>query len=152
MAMPSLVCAVIAQILMGTVYVFGVQAVHETLALLSRGNRTVYRKVMYYNRLLWDVAVATTGLVALVVYERVGPTAPFLAVGVMMFIVCLVYILFIIDRFGCHCHIDVDALEKSRLLAMVNNVPPKAPMDVAECGESESESERTRNTDSEITF
>jgi hypothetical protein len=66
----------------------------------------------------------------------------------MMFIVCLVYILFIIDRFGCHCHIDVDALEKSRLLAMVNNVPPKVPvpMDVEECGE------RTRNTDSEITF
>ena len=104
---------------------------------------------MYYNRLLWDVAVATTGLVALVVYERVGPTAPFLAVGVMMFIVCLVYILFIFDRFGWRCHVDVDALEKSRLLSMVKNVPPKVhvPMDVEveECGES-------RITESEITF
>jgi hypothetical protein len=116
MAAPNFVCSVVAQVLMGTVYVFGIQAVNEIISVLTRGSHSLYRRIMYIARILWDVAVSVTGLVALIVYEDVGPSVPFVAVGVGMLALSVVYLVFVVDRYGCRGRISVDDLEKARLL------------------------------------
>jgi hypothetical protein len=100
MVLPNFTCSVFAQIFMGTSYVFGVQTVNELLRKLSKGSKPVYRKLAYHARLIWDSAVSFTGLVSLIIYEHLGPRMPFILVGCLMFLYCIVYFLFVNIYFG----------------------------------------------------
>ena len=125
MATPNFLCSVVAQVLMGTVYVFGIQAVNEIISVLTRGSHSLYRRIMYIARILWDIAVSITGFVALIVYDDMGPAVPFIAVGVGILIFSLIYVAFVAHRYGFRGKISVDELEKVRLLARRQVVEPE---------------------------
>ena len=82
-------------VLMGTVYVFGIQTANENMSVLTRGNRSLYRKLMYVSRILWDVAVSFTGFFALYICEAAGPTVPFVGVGTILLVYSIFSIVFL---------------------------------------------------------
>ena len=53
----------------------------ELLLVYSRGSHELYRKLVSANYLLFCTALVMTGYVALLMYERLGPTAPFYVAG-----------------------------------------------------------------------
>ena len=116
MVAPSFICSILAQIFMGTVYVFGIQAVNEIITVLTHGNHKLYRWIMYIHRILWDVAVSVTSLFALVAYESLGPSVPFVTVSVCMFVSAIVYITCIFHRYGCRWRVNVIDEEIAHLL------------------------------------
>jgi hypothetical protein len=44
--------------------------------------------------------VSFTGLVSLIIYEHLGPRMPFILVGCLMFLYCIVYFVFVNIYFG----------------------------------------------------
>jgi hypothetical protein len=97
-SVPSFACAVVAQVLMGTLWVFGAQATDEALAVLSHGSRPVYRRLAYVGRTVQDAAGACSQLVASVMYERVSKTAPFITAAAWALCVAVAYTCFLQAR------------------------------------------------------
>ena len=133
MVLPNFTCSVVAQIFMGTTYVFGVQTVNEMLRKFSMGSKKLYRKFIYYARLVRDSATSISGLVSLLIYEHIGPRVPFILVGALMFLFCLVYGIFITVHFGlCVTEMDIDTIINAKLLKSSGvNVVQKSDI---ECG------------------
>lgn len=77
LAQPTFVFAVVGQILMGTVFVFGEQVVQEMLVLYSFGSSDLYRKLVFRHYVMYCTACMTMGMIGLLLYEHVSPTAAF---------------------------------------------------------------------------
>ena len=90
-AVPLLPVAVFAQVVMGTVYVYGVQLSTEGSALLSHGSSKVYRKLTFLNRATFDVACSLANFQAMYLYENVDPVAPFYVVAMGCLVFSVVY-------------------------------------------------------------
>jgi uncharacterized membrane protein len=72
MAQPYFACAVVAQVLMGTSFVFGSQIVHEMITLYSLGSRARYRRLSYWCEMSFAVGVSLMNFLALYVYSEWG--------------------------------------------------------------------------------
>ena len=88
---PIFAVAVIAQILMGSCYVFGLQACNEYFTLLSYGSRTMYRRITFYGRIFYDISFALAGFLGLFIYDKIDPKASFWMVVGLAFVMTITY-------------------------------------------------------------
>ena len=88
---PIFAIAVLSQILMGTVYVFGVQLVNEYLSKLSFGSRQLYRRITFYGRIAYDLSFCLAGFLGLIIYDNIDPVAPFYIISVLALLWTIIY-------------------------------------------------------------
>ena len=75
--------SVLGQVLMGTVYVFNKQAVTESYVVLSHGALPLFRRLEFVGSCTFNICMSASTLLAVLWYERLGPTAPFVIVAVV---------------------------------------------------------------------
>ena len=110
---PIFACAVFAQILMGSVYVFGLQACNEFFSELSQGSRALYRKIAFIARFAYDVMFAIAPL-ALIVYDNVDHTTPFVVTSVVALGWAAVYTVYMACTWSVRCEEEVSGGEGRR--------------------------------------
>lgn len=100
LASPILIAAVTAQVIEGTVFVFFVQWLNEMNQFYAFGDSDVYIKLQSISSNMLAVACATSGPAALLLYEIVDPTSPFLITAGFAFFVMIVYTVAFCRRSG----------------------------------------------------
>ena len=100
MAQPYFACAVVAQVLMGTSFVFGSQVVHEMITVYSLGSRARYRRLSYWCEMAFAFGVSLMNFVALYVYSEWGKFTMFYICAVSSLVVGVGFTLFFWCRTG----------------------------------------------------
>ena len=101
MAQPVFWCAVLGQICMGTVWVFGAQVIHEMNVIYSLHDHDRYRKLAWASSVSLSLSIAITQFVALWLYETVDPLLPFWLSALFALLVSVVFTLYYCTRVGC---------------------------------------------------
>lgn len=100
MASPNFLVAVLAQVLMGTVYAFQYQFAIEMLAIYGGSDSRIFKNIQFVSILCYNLASGGASVVTLRIYTKIGKVAPFqVAAGVASF-ACLVYTGYFIGRVG----------------------------------------------------
>ncbi|CAJ1417358.1 unnamed protein product [Effrenium voratum] len=77
MIVPSLVVAVTAQVLMGTVFVVSIQQTQDMLVTYSLGDENVFARMSVLSKNFEAIGSAFGGCFGLLLYQEVGPASPF---------------------------------------------------------------------------
>ena len=96
---PAFGVSVVGQVCMGTVFVLTKQAVQECYLALSHGNLQLYRKLQFLGSCTFNVFMAAGSAISVVIYERMGPTAPFYAAAMLCAIWSLCATLYFLVRY-----------------------------------------------------
>lgn len=83
LAQPVFAVSVIGQVVMGTVYVFGKQAVQECYVVLSHESLPLFRRLEFVGSCSFNVWMSASSFLSVFAYEHVGMTSPFYAVAVI---------------------------------------------------------------------
>jgi len=81
LAQPIFALSVAGQVVMGTIYVFNKQAVQECYVALSHRSLALFRKLEFVGSCAFNLFMAASTTLAVVIYERVSMTAPFYMVA-----------------------------------------------------------------------
>ena len=81
LAQPSFGVSVLGQVLMGSVYVFARQSVHEAYVALSHDSLPLFRALEFVGAMHFNICMATSAVLSVLAYERLGMTAPFYVVA-----------------------------------------------------------------------
>lgn len=81
LAQPVFALSVSGQVVMGTIYVFNKQAVQECYVALSHRSLRLFRKLEFVGSCAFNLFMAASTTIAVVVYEKVSMTAPFYMVA-----------------------------------------------------------------------
>merc|ERR1712203_675294 len=78
---PTFAVSVIGQICMGTMFVLNKQAVQECYVGLSHGSLRLFRQLQFLGSCTFNLLMASSSMISVVIYEQIGQTAPFLLVA-----------------------------------------------------------------------
>ena len=101
MAQPIFWCAVLGQIFMGTVWVFGAQIVHEMNVIYSLHNHHRYRRLAWASSVALSLSIAITQFLAIWLYETVDQLLPFWLSALFALLVSLIFTMYFGNRIGC---------------------------------------------------
>mmetsp|Transcript_55950 Transcript_55950/g.130763 ORF Transcript_55950/g.130763 Transcript_55950/m.130763 type:complete len:674 (-) Transcript_55950:281-2302(-) len=100
MAGPSLAPAVMAQVVMGTVYAYCQKASGAMNLFYSRGDSQLYLTFQVFRQNADSLGCAIASIASLLLYEQIGPTAPFLATGALSAFTLIMYTTLFCCRVG----------------------------------------------------
>lgn len=86
--------SVLGQVFMGTIYVFNKQAVQECYVVLSHRSLPLFRTLEFVGSCSFNVWMAASSALSVVVYERLGMVAPFYMVAAFSGLWALVIVTF----------------------------------------------------------
>eukprot|EP00439_Symbiodinium_sp_Y106_P061104 s379_g9.t1 len=106
MTSSSLVIAMTSQVLMGSVFVIVFQAITTMNTFYSLGDSSIFLQLQVMKQNAESVGSALAGLVSLVLYQQLGPTAPFWLTGCLFVGVFFIYTAGFCSRVGFGKHLD----------------------------------------------
>jgi hypothetical protein len=118
LAQPVFAVSVIGQVVMGTVYVFGKQAVQECYVVLSHESLRLFRQLEFVGSCSFNLWMSASSFVSVFAYERVSMTAPFYAVAVLTGLWALVVATCFGIRLRGRCSLSFVAAERELLLVL----------------------------------
>ena len=117
MMSPVLAVAIVAQVLMGTVYVYSFKMTTELCLFFSLGDPQVFLALQTYCRNAEAVGGSVAGVVATILYT-VNPVAPFAFAGSMALLMLIVYTSGFCARLGFGDDIEMAESKRSRRLGL----------------------------------
>ena len=117
MMSPVLAVAIVAQVLMGTVYVYSFKMTTELCLFFSLGDPQVFLSLQTYCRNAEAVGGSVAGVVATILYT-VDPIAPFAFAGSMALMMFIVYTSGFCARLGFGDEIEIAESKRSRRLGL----------------------------------
>lgn len=117
MMAPVLAVAIVAQVLMGTVYVYSFKMTTELCLFFSLGDPQVFLALQTYCRNAEAVGGSVAGVVATVLYT-LDPVAPFAFAGTMALLMLIVYTSGFCARLGFGDDIEMAESKRSRRLGL----------------------------------
>ncbi|CAE7363707.1 unnamed protein product [Symbiodinium sp. CCMP2456] len=116
---PSLPAAVAAQVVMGTVFVFSMQAATKMNLFYSLGDGDVFLALQVMRQNFESFGSALAALVSLLLYERVHPLAPFWLTAGVSLLILLLYTLAFCKRVGFGESLDMKEEQRSQRKGLV---------------------------------
>eukprot|EP00747_Dinoflagellata_sp_TGD_P178980 gnl/TRDRNA2_/TRDRNA2_28990_c0_seq1.p1 gnl/TRDRNA2_/TRDRNA2_28990_c0~~gnl/TRDRNA2_/TRDRNA2_28990_c0_seq1.p1 ORF type:complete len:479 (+),score=41.04 gnl/TRDRNA2_/TRDRNA2_28990_c0_seq1:33-1439(+) len=131
LASPIFVIAVVAQVAMGTVFVFCCQAIAEMNQLYAGGDFSIHLRLQCLSGSCFGLGVAVGGLVALWLYEQVAKIAPFFVATALALFGCAFYTTIFCARVGLPssplAECEARAVQDVQLVKVVpTETPPSA--------------------------
>jgi len=121
LAQSTFAVAVTGQVLMGSVYVFLRQAVQESYVVLSHGSLPLFRTLEFLGGLSFNTGIAVTSSLSVMLYERLGRSAPFYIYSGVTAAWSAVMLGFFLHRHRGHLHLSF-AEQEARLYARKHGV------------------------------